>query len=153
MLTFRGSTLEDGQTIAPNLRKADTDEMAAASGLAPEATVSLSILYSRPCVTVLDEEGPLCIFGASPTADPAIGTAWMVATGRLLSYRRELAELGPVWVDALHAHYPVLTNYVDCRNAVHIGWLRRLGFRFLFVDPHYGAAGIPFIRFIRVTDV
>lgn len=99
--------------------------------------------------TIWVDGRPAGIFGACPTTEPDMGAAWMLGTDRLLGCAVELMREAPRWIDFLHRVYPTLTNYVDERNEISIGWLEAMGFEFPYVDDYVTEAGITFRRFYR----
>ena len=45
--------------------------------------------------------------------------------------------------------YPVLYNYIDARNLLHVKWLRWLGFNFIKVHYDFGYEKRKFIEFVK----
>lgn len=146
----RPARLEDVAYLAPRLRSADIAELKAALGLPPEPALRAAV--ENPSITALVGLGasdePVVIFGSSP-AGPGVGLVWMLATEDLLKYRLPFLRRSRRWVETLHEQYPVLTNWVDARNELHIRWLGWLGFQFLRLEP-FGVESRPFYEIIKV---
>jgi hypothetical protein len=56
-------------------------------------------------------------------------------------------------VNGWQRRFPLLHNFTDARNVVHHRWLRWLGFNFIARHERYGAAGLPFLEFVRISNV
>lgn len=154
MLRAAPATLHHVVQLLPHLRHEDEREVRSASGKDPAAVLAQAIGISEEAIVALDEaDQPVLLFGVSEVG-PGVGAPWMVATTKITEHRRQIAKLTRPAVGALHARYPVLTNFADGRNALHLRWLRWAGFRLLRVDTSFAADGSPFIEFIRIsTDV
>lgn len=148
----RPATHEDVLWLAPKLRKADVQEIEAASGQTPLAALSWSLLASSECWAGEGRDGELiALFGAAPTQEPDVGLVWLlgsesISTKNAVRFLRE----SRLWLDRLHQSYPILYNFVDARNTVHIHWLRWLGCTFIARHEHYGVGGLPFYEFVHV---
>lgn len=145
---FRRPWPADAKNLAANMRQADRDEIAAASGRPDiEAVVSESIAMS-PVVVAVERDGKLlCIGGAARRSLLSdTGTPWMLGTEALEREGRLFMAHGKQCVDALLQYFTTLENYVDARNVKSIRWLRRMGFTVHDPEP-YGHAGLPFHKF------
>jgi len=135
--------------IARNIRKADADEIMAASGMDPLS----GLLYSADNsyeAWVAGEPGhaPVCIFGIGDAA--GIAAPWMLGTDGMLKYRKELIRDARVWIERWTNHYGFIGNIVDARNTTHVRWLRHMGFQMM--QPKLGIGhdpDVPFIPFYR----
>jgi len=150
--SVREAAAGDAVSIAPILRAADRQECIAHIGLPPEkflpGMVALCELSFAQCA---NDGRCIGLFGAHPMPGfDDVGQIWMVATDEMLQYSRQLLREGGTWIDRLHERFHVLTNLVDARNTTHIRWIKWSGFTLLATQPHYGAAGIPFIEFVKV---
>ena len=153
--SVRLATVEDAVFIAPILREADRQECIAALGKTPEQFLPGSVAMSDMTFALCAEDGHcIGLFGVStvPGFDGIVGSVWMVATNDLLPYARQFLREGAPWIDRLHERCPVLVNFVDARNTVHIRWIEWSGFTLLDTREQYGAAGIPFISFAKVKS-
>lgn len=151
------ATMADALDLAPRLRAADRAEMQAFTGMPPEIGLPLSLTGGGPTWTIRwDPSGhPLAIFGVGPVPHhPQLGIVWMVGSDELFSRPMTFLRQSRLALDGLHQFHPLLGNYVDARNTVHIRWLQWLGFGFLKLHPEFGVEKRPFIQFARLkTDV
>lgn len=148
MAAVRTSIPADVAACAAEMRQADQAEVGAL-GYTPLGALTDGLVYSRPCLTIVDRaDRPLAMFGAVPRADlQGAANVWLLATDRFVrECRRQFLRECRTWVDCMNQTYPLLTNVVDARNAVHIRWLRWCGFE--FADP-IDVGGTPFIPFER----
>jgi hypothetical protein len=142
--------LRDGdiEALVANMRKADIDEVTAATGR-PLDQIIIDAIRSSTWVMALDVDDELgMIFGVAPMGSTlgATGAPWALGTTAVERKPRALIELGPSYCELMLASYPHLYNYVDARNKRSIRWLKWLGFEFHDAQP-YGAAGLPFHKF------
>ncbi len=79
-----------------------------------------------------------------------LGYVWMVATDRLVKYQREFIRESRKWLDEAHEEYPMLGNFVDARNTLHIRWLDWMGFHFINRFEEWGFERRPFLQFVRI---
>lgn len=145
----RPARLKDASYLAPKLRQADIDELAALRGIEPEAALTEGYYVSTACFSITSREKTIAMFGVAPSADQ-IGCVWMLGSDEILEHRSWfLRSFSRPWLDRLHQFYPTLFNYVDKRNTVHIRWLKWLGFSFKHLHPNFGVASLPFYEFWR----
>lgn len=87
------------------------------------------------------------LFGASPVAAVGgIGSPWMICTTDMEKFPKLIHFYGKALVDITQIEYPTLVNFVDARNTISIGWLKRLGFT--IHDPEImGYEKVPFHKF------
>jgi hypothetical protein len=147
-LSISQARTADAQSLAPRLRKADLDEIAAASGEPPEVALHRGIVASADAQTVVCAGLPIAVFGVVNLGG-GVGAPLLLGSDAILDNwfafarrsREELARMRLGW-----AH---LENYVDVRNTVHINWLSWLGAE---LDGPYthGVARLPFWRFSLV---
>jgi hypothetical protein len=89
----------------------------------------------------------VCIFGVAPVSILSdVAAPWLLATPLLGVHRRTLIAVARAYVAQMLGEYPVLTNYVDDRNAPSIRFLRWLGFS-IGEPERFGVAGRLFRRF------
>ena len=81
-----------------------------------------------------------------------VGVPWMVAARLVEQYPLAFLRRCRPAVDYMAERYPVLTNAVDARNALAIGWLRWLGFTIKPAIP-VGPDRLPFHPFEKRTHV
>lgn len=145
----RPATVEDCQHLAPRLRREDIEEVRAASGLEPLVALTLGLRLGE-CLVMECKGERFGLFGVCPTQTPGVGLVWMLATDSIHTHRTRFIRECRKWVKHLHTNYPVLWNYVDARNELHIRWLHWLGFEFIKLHPEHGVEKRPFIEFVHV---
>ncbi|MGZ2448496.1 hypothetical protein ACVIRO_001250 [Rhizobium ruizarguesonis] len=65
------------------------------------------------------------------------------------SHRIALGRVSPACIDLMHRDYRLIHNRVDSRNALHLSWLRWLGFETLNTEI---INGVPFIHHFHIKD-
>jgi hypothetical protein len=133
---------EDGdwRHVAEHIRPADRAELTALGRL-PEQALLDGVRLSQLCFTIWMGGNPAAVFGATPQ-----GAIWLLGTPAIARHSAWFLRISPGCVNVLHSCSPVLWNWVDARNTVHIRWLRWLGFQ--FHDPvAAGVNGEMFIPF------
>lgn len=159
----RDAEINDVYSIASQMRECDRNEIAAASGVTPEAALFMgmggSYQHSLPkhhmAKTGLVSGIPILMFGVTPSHDDSsIGIVWMLATDHLEepTCRRILARHSRGWVEEMQAGYRMLTNRTDKRNKAHHRWLKWCGFTFINEVP-VGPCRAPFLEFVRIKHV
>lgn len=145
----RLATQDDVDYLTPRLRQADLDEIAANTGSPPGQALHRGFEDSTQCYVGVTDNLPFIIFGAVPITE-GVGAVWALGSDDLLKARTAFLRQSRMWVNVLHGEYPLLFNYVDARNAVHIRWLKWLGFTFVNKHPEFGVARLPFFEFVRI---
>lgn len=153
MIDVRPTVKEDVLALAPRLRQADIDEVKAASGLDPETALILSHQVSSECFTVFGGCNQIAMFGVKQEDNPSIGRIWMLGSDEIHDHRFGFLRRSKAWVDHLQDRYPILYNYIDARNTVHIRWLQWLGFSFINEVHGYGSEQRLFYQFVRINHV
>lgn len=144
------STEEHARWMAPRLREADKAEIAAMTGSYPESAL-LRGLEGDVCVTAVSPEGdPFLMAGVRPSRFPEAGFVWMLGTDAIENFSIPFLRHARGYLDAFHDIYPLLHNYVDARNTVHIRWLKWMGCTFIQTRPRMGVQGRPFHEFVRI---
>ena len=146
---MRMSTLKDVEYLAPRLRFGDKQEILASLGLTPLDGLKLSFSNSTLCLTIVNLKGlPVGIFGIADLGG-GVGGLWLLASEDLatvqISFLRECKKV----IQLLNKKYKILWNFVDCRNELHVRWLKWCGFKFLR-KINYGVLQKPFYEFIRI---
>jgi hypothetical protein len=148
----RQANIKDIRTVSEGMRSDDARE-AKALGYDPKAALASSCIYSDKVFAVVDDnDTAVALFGVGPhTLDNEllVGCCWLVGTDGFPKVALRSARIVPGCVDELHTDYPVLWNWVDVRNTVHVRWLKWLGFEFLNTAPR-GKNGELFHQFIRI---
>lgn len=143
------ATVEHIEPIAADIREADRAELWAAALISSEAAMRDGLRISDFAYTGLIDGEPVCMFGVSPASlIGGVGRPWMVGTSSLDRHAMIFLRRCRGIVGQMQGIYPLLENYVDCRNVKAIAWLKWLGFQ--FDEPVLtGAFNLPFRRFER----
>lgn len=105
---------EQASFIAAHLRLADRNEIAASSGLPPLDCIREGLRLSSHAWIVQDRTGaPICIFSAAPSAQKDVGIVWLLGTDGIAGEAFAVARATLPYLDALHATYPYLFNFVE----------------------------------------
>jgi len=149
---FRLSTLEDIKYLAPRLRQADKEEILASVGLTPYEALMIGYLENVIVFTIVNKNNePVAIFGINDVGQN-VGAIWLVATDKLKDIQYSFLRENKKVIDFLNTKYKILWNFVDCRNSLHIRWLKWCGFKFIN-KQNYGVLNKPFYEFIRINNV
>ena len=149
---FRLSTLEDIKYLAPRLRQADKEEILASVGLTPYEALMIGYLENVIVFTIVNKNNePVAIFGINDVGNN-VGAIWLVATNKLKDIQYSFLRENKKVIDFLNTKYKILWNFVDCRNSLHIRWLKWCGFKFINKQK-YGVLNKPFYEFIRINNV
>lgn len=147
---------EDIQIVSAGMRKSDVLELRDSCGQDPVTALKRSVELTQDCFTGIVENEPIAMFGCANHGDPLIGIPWMLCTDRFDEevkygkHKRKFLREGRGIVAGWNDQYPLLTNYVDCRNENAINWLQWLGFTFLREVEMPSA--VPFYEFIRIKQ-
>ena len=144
---MRKATEDDVKYLAPRLRQCDKDEIKANVGLPEEVALKLSAEASDFPLVVVDHK-PVAIFGVVPKKDVAY--IWMMATPELEKIGFPFLKECKRVVTMFNEKHPLLSNYVDARNELHIKWLKWCGFTFINKHEKYGVEQRPFYEFVRL---
>lgn len=152
---IRCSELADAEEMAPHLRKADREEMAAVLGedADPQDVLRYGIEVSHQPFTALVDGKPICIFGA--VMEPVqrhIAAIWMMGTPGVEEHKMFFLRHSKQCLDKLFEPFSLLWNCVDKRNELHIKWIKWLGFSFLREISEYGEQGKPFLEFAKIKE-
>ena len=149
---FRLTTLEDIKYLAPRLRQEDKQEILAGSGLLPYEALHIGFKNAVIVFTIFNPKNkPVGIFGVDDVGN-GIGAIWLLATKDLakiqIAFLKECREV----IKFLNTKYKILWNFVDCRNQLHIKWLKWCGFKFIR-RLNRGVLQKPFYEIIRINNV
>ena len=149
---FRLSTLEDIKYLAPRLRYEDKREILANSGLAPYEALYFSYRYADISFTIVNKQNePVAIFGINDAGNN-VGAIWLLATDKLKDIQYSFLRENKKVIDFLNTKYKILWNFVDCRNSLHIKWLKWCGFKFINKQKR-GVLNKPFYEVIKILCV
>lgn len=154
MIEVKQSKYADPVMLWKHLRKADVDEIKAASGMHPLDALVMGYEESDECYTIWANEERLGMFGVSQDAgNQSVGRVWLLGTDGIMAHKYDFLRKSVQWRDELHKRFPVLYNNIDARNEVHIKWLQWLDFSFINSMENYGYEGRPFYQFVRLHNV
>jgi hypothetical protein len=152
-VTVRDAEERDAEAILADIRAKDRSEWVCGTGLPTVALLRWALRTGEMVRVAVDPEGrPLAVWGLdtpTPYSEAAkCRGVWLAATNRaeryILSFHR---FLGPE-LDKLHAVGGTLHALADNRNAIHLKWLRRIGFVPIITAPT-GPFGLPYTLFRR----
>ena len=142
---FRKTIYKDIDYLAPRLRYEDKREILDSTGLNPYQALTECFNCSDVSLTIVDTKNiPVGIFGVSED-----GAIWLLATPEIKRIRFSFLRESRKVVNLLNKKYTLLWNYVDCRNDLHLRWLKWCGFSFLR-KVKYGVNQKPFYEFIKL---
>ena len=149
---FKLTTLEDIKYLAPRLRQEDKQEILAGSGLLPYEALHIGFKNAVIVFTIFNPKNkPVGIFGVDDLGN-GVGGIWLLATKDLakiqIAFLKECREV----IKFLNTKYKILWNFVDCRNQLHIKWLKWCGFKFIR-KLNRGVLQKPFYEIIRINNV
>lgn len=149
MIEVLPATLEHAEALAPRLRQADKDEIKAAVGEDPAAALVESVAFSPMSWAWLKDGEVVAMFGvAGHPLRPGVGVPWMLASPEIEHNKVTLLRQCRHYIGLMLERFPMIENYVDCRNTAAIQWLAWCGFALAEVIPFYGVQRLPFIRFV-----
>ena len=149
---FKLTTLEDIKYLAPRLRQEDKQEILAGSGLTPYEALLIGFKNSVVVFTIFNPKNkPVGIFGVDDLGN-GVGGIWLLATKDLAKIQIAFLKQCREVVKFLNTKYKILWNFVDCRNQLHIKWLRWCGFKFIR-KLNRGVLQKPFYEIIRINNV
>lgn len=115
--------------IAPRMRKADVDEIRAASGKSPREALEFSLDRSNEAWTLIYDGKSAAMFGVGWISIlNGMAAPWLLGTDVVQDHYRHFLRGSRWWFARISSGYDVLTNIVDDRNDVSKRWLEFLGF-------------------------
>lgn len=138
--------------VAATMRKADVDEVWAASRSTPYAALRKSMEFSHgEACTGLADNIPICMFGMGRyTLLSQIGVPWLLGTDAIAKHGMHFLRTSKRYIEIQRKRYSLLLNYVDARHIIAIRWVRFLGFELLPAKP-IGVDRMPFHQFRMET--
>lgn len=146
-IIVRDSIRDDAKYIADNMREADKEEIWASHNHKPLDAMKISLDDSFMCLTVLDKNVPVLMFGIVP--ESMLGnkaSVWMLATDGINNIKRRFVRHSKAFINMFLYFFPVLENYVHDKNVKSIEWLRMCGAKIEEAIP-FGAEQKLFRRF------
>ena len=149
---FRLTTLNDIKYLAPRLRREDKQEILAGTGLLPYDALLNGYQNCVIVFTIVNTKNlPVGIFGIADCGD-GVGAIWLLATKDLATIKIAFLKQCKEVVEVFQKKYRILWNFVDCRNQLHIKWLKWCGFKFINKQK-WGVLQKPFYQFIKIKNV
>lgn len=146
---FRLATIKDIKYLAPRLRFEDKREILSNSGSTPYEALMNGYIENVIVFTIVNEHNkPVAIFGISDVGQN-VGAIWLLATDNLKDIKYPFLRECKKVINFLNTKYKILWNFVDCRNSLHIKWLKWCGFKFINKQK-YGVLNEPFYEFIKI---
>ena len=143
------SSLEDAKELSKNLREADIKEIKANANSNPYHALYTGVKYSHLPFTIMnDDNKPVMILGVIPQGKK-LGMIWLLSSPEIEDISIPFLRNCKGVLDLYHSSYPVLYNYIDARNLLHLKWLRWLGFNFIKVHYNFGYEKRKFIEFVK----
>ena len=141
--------------LARRLREEDKQECLAL-GCEPLDALRESYKASAMCFSIIDQDNVIGMFGVAPcpwvsTDTLKVGSVWLLGSPGIQDIRFTFLRQCSHWVDQMHAQFPVMWNWADCRNDLHLKWLRWLGFKTIGTHA-IGVNGENFHQFISVRN-
>lgn len=151
MAFMRGATLEDCYELAPKLRKEDIEEIKANANYKPEDALIQGFQFSEvPLVIANEKDEVVSMFGCCPITNTPSALVWLLASDGLQKISKPFLRNNRMVIDIFQKRYPILYNFVDVRNTLHIRWLKWCGFTFINKHEQFGFERKPFYEFIRI---
>jgi len=149
-ISVRHATADDAVRLAPKLRRADLQEIQAATGETALGALERGLQDSDPSYVIIDAEGtPLALFGVVPDIGDK-GIVWLLGSDAIEEHAISFARGSRPWLDRLHERYPVLWSFVDVRNELHLRWLTWCGFEVTRTIEGFGVERRAFHEVVRV---
>lgn len=117
---------ENALYVADNLRQEDKEELETSGQTAKEEIIQSMCDSHIHAYTISSPStgAPMGLFGIADT-----GVVWLVSTAELPEYFIRFLKDSRKWIQEFHVTHPVLWNWVDARQKLHIKWLTKwLGF-------------------------
>lgn len=127
-VTIEKPSPEHLKYLSDNLREVDRVEAMAAVPGTPLEILEDSVRASQVCHTVLVDDAPALVFGATPLWGPQWGL-WMLGTDQIKRYRKTFVRLSRDAIGGLFHETGAdgFLNYTHIDNHVHHRWLESLG--------------------------
>lgn len=124
-LTKRRAALQD--LLRFDMRASDVDELQAFNDKNAYETLADSILRSRECWVVLDEDGAIVAFYGIGAISSSTACPWMVASPLINQYPLQSVRMAKQFIRENLKRYYTLRNYTATDNPKNLQWLRLLG--------------------------
>lgn len=148
---IRESREQDADHLGKFLREADLLEMKSFRQVTdPCIYLKEGIKASFQCWTCTDKKGvPIFVFGVVPVIPNLYGAVWLMGTERIHEVKKEFIKDCKNWLPRLHQGFPLIGNFVYAENAIHVKWLKFMGFNFVGKKDNFGLLGLPFYEILH----
>jgi hypothetical protein len=148
-VTYRTSTLEDADILAPRMREQDAREVFLSHGVSPGEALRISCGNSKESFTIIDgNKDVVGMFGYVDESNRK-GVPWLLGSDKLVEKKNHRSFLvqSQHYVNSLKVKYDTLYNYVHAENTVSFQWLQWLGFSIGQELKNWGLNNGTFIKF------
>ena len=143
------ATLKEVNYLSTRLRQEDVDECKAHSNSSPLNALTVGVKYSHlPFVIYSNKDEPVFIVGVIPQGKN-LGMIWLLSSSEINNMPITFLRNCKTVLRCYSQTFPLLYNYIDARNTLHIKWLKWLGFQFIKVHQNFGYEQRKFIEFIK----
>ena len=142
------SSLKDAKELSKNLREADIKEIKANANSNPYHALYTGVKFSHLPLTVMNDDRVVMIMGVIPQGKN-LGMIWLLSSPEIKNISIAFLRNCKGVLDLYHKSFPVLYNYIDARNTVHLNWLKWLGFNFIKEHEKFGYEKRKFIEFVK----
>ena len=143
----RDSIETDCKELADNLRKPDFDEVVIVTKEEPIKPITRGFRISKYCKSVVKDGNLIAMYGLAPTEFNKGGSPFLLGTNRFLEIRIPCARQSKKRVEEMQNLYPILWNFIDSRNEIHLRWIKWCGFK--IINERY-IDNVKFYEFIRI---
>ncbi len=152
----RKARVGDVNALVHNMRRADLDELEAASSIAPAAVVVNGIHSSAESWVVHVDGALMAMWGVVELGHCAArcdrrGWGWLLTTDVVTFNKKLFWKLSKLVLTDLLARWGSLENFIDLRHTQAFRWGEQLGFAF---DPPvpFGDSKLPARRFVITKE-
>ena len=119
--------------LVKDLRKEDLAEIKAKSGdVDVEETLLKGFTMTDYCRSFFVDKKIAGIYGVVPSLDDKnIGSPFLLCTPKIKKIRVKFLRESKARVQEMEDKFPILFNYIDSRNKLHLDWLNWCGFKII----------------------
>ena len=119
--------------LVKDLRKEDLAEIKAKSGdVDVEKTLLKGFTMTDYCRSFFVDKKIAGIYGVVPSLDDKnIGSPFLLCTPKIKKIRVKFLRECKARVQEMEDKFPILFNYIDSRNKLHLDWLNWCGFKII----------------------
>src|SRR6056300_1694037 len=148
---WRLATDEDVFDVVSRLRPCDVEECVAFTGLTPLEYISRVGYDPDNTYVIFNADGDNVALGGVSHTDDQCALIWLIATPLIENHSIEFLKYSRAFIKEITQGIPLVYNWVYAKNDVHIKWLKWCGFTFIKEHTCFGAAGVPFLTFVRIS--